>query len=301
MSLHAQTTHNDLEDAAASSVVASVSHGPDVAAGAAFGASADETISIELNFNAFADDVPPTEHAKRVANYNDPSIQDFADQALELAALRAELKRLQRDYDALLYTMRLRDVRLQTLQDQLASARSAKREPVEAESQHAPMTEAQVVGSEAQQLETTSACEIAVSHGSPPAHELSTTIELPVPATRSDAVVPEAPRLTRETTTAPTSLRRQLIPLDSDGAAIVLQRDIITLGRTTENDICVPSRAVSRDHARLLMSARSVTIVDMDSGNGCFVNDQPVKKHKLRHGDVLRIGDRSFRFESDQA
>jgi hypothetical protein len=32
-----------------------------------------------------------------VVRVSDPSVQDFADQALELAALRAELKRLTRD------------------------------------------------------------------------------------------------------------------------------------------------------------------------------------------------------------
>ncbi|MGH8185205.1 MAG: hypothetical protein ACREUC_01470, partial [Steroidobacteraceae bacterium] len=42
-------------------------------------------VSIELNFKAFADNVPPNKHARRAPNYGDPSIQDFADQALELA------------------------------------------------------------------------------------------------------------------------------------------------------------------------------------------------------------------------
>jgi len=81
----------------------------------------------------------------------------------------------------------------------------------------------------------------------------------------------------------------------------VLSRDIMTIGRARENDICIPSNGVSRDHARLLMNARSVTIVDMGSANGCFVNDEPVKRHKLHEGDVLRIGDRSFRFVNDSA
>ena len=69
--------------------------------------------------------------------------------------------------------------------------------------------------------------------------------------------------------------------------------------RTRDHDICIPSRAISRDHARLVVSARSVTVIDMHSANGCFVNDEPVKRHKLRESDVLRIGDRSYRFASD--
>jgi pSer/pThr/pTyr-binding forkhead associated (FHA) protein len=38
-----------------------------------------------------------------------------------------------------------------------------------------------------------------------------------------------------------------------------------------------------------------VTIIDMDSGNGCFVNAERVNKCRLREGDVLTIGDRSYR------
>lgn len=76
----------------------------------------------------------------------------------------------------------------------------------------------------------------------------------------------------------------------------MLAREIMTIGRTRGNDICIPSGGVSRDHARLLVTPRSVTIVDMNSANGCFVNDEPISKHRLRDGDVLRIGDRSYRF-----
>ena len=34
----------------------------------------------------------------------------------------------------------------------------------------------------------------------------------------------------------------------------------------------------------------------MSSTNGCFVNDERVTKQRLQDGDVVRIGDRSFRF-----
>jgi len=77
---------------------------------------------------------------------------------------------------------------------------------------------------------------------------------------------------------------------------VALSRDIVTIGRTRNNDVCIPSRGVSRDHARLLIAPGSVTIVDASSTNGCFVNDVRVKRHRLRDGDLVRIGDRSFRF-----
>ena len=86
---------------------------------AAIVAASEAVVEVELDFNAFADHVPPTQHAKRVATDFDPSIQDFADQALEVSALRAELKRLTRDCDALRETVRHRESLVQTLREQL--------------------------------------------------------------------------------------------------------------------------------------------------------------------------------------
>jgi FHA domain len=221
--------------------------------------TADETVSIELDFNAFADHVPPTQHARRVASATDPSVQDFADQALELATLRAELKRLNRDYEALQHTVQMRDMRLQALQDQLRSMRAQDRVQVP-----------------------------AIEQDGVPGHEFSSTLELLFPEAEITTPVHEAPG-----TDSPT---RRLIPMGHEGEPIPLSRDIMTIGRAKDKDICIASRAVSRDHARLVLSSRSVTVFDMDSANGCFVNDEPVKRHRLREDDVLRIGDRSYRF-----
>ena len=264
------------------------SHVTTVAADAA--EDPDSTVHIELNFNAFADNVPPTQHARRAPSYSDPSVQDFADQALELAALRAELNRLTRDYDALLYTLQLRDARLQRLQHELAATRARLRDATR-ESAPRPMREETGHGGVTVEAPRKPQASEALA-----AAELSVTVDLPPPR----AEVADATRAT-QLSKAPLEAARRLIPLDHDGEAVALRRDIITIGRTKENDICIPSRAVSRDHARLLMSPRSVTIVDMDSANGCFVNDAPVKKQKLQEGDVLRIGDRSYRFTTGPA
>jgi ABC transport system ATP-binding/permease protein len=59
--------------------------------------------------------------------------------------------------------------------------------------------------------------------------------------------------------------------------------------------LCVPSPLVSRDHARILVSSNTVTVVDVGSVNGCFVNHRQVKKQVLREGDVLRFADRAYK------
>ena len=199
----------------------------------------DGTVSIELNFKAFADNVPANQHAKRAPTYGDPSLQDFADQALELAALRAELKRLMRDYEIVQQQAAAREARLDELRHELTSLRMQLRE--------------------ARRQQSEAFAEATVAEERPP-------------------VAP------------------QLIPVDRPDSPVALCGDIVTIGRTSASDVWIRSSAVSRDHARLLLAPSGVTLVDVSSTNGCFVNDEPVKKHRLRDGDLVRIGDRSFRF-----
>ena len=198
----------------------------------------DGTVSIELNFKAFADNVPTHQHAKRKSSYGDPSIQDFADQALELATLRAELKRLSRDYEILQQQAAAREARLDDLRRELTAARMQLREERHQQSQ-----------------------------------------------TFAATIVEETPRT-----------RPLLIPVDRPDSPVALTRDIVTIGRTSKSDICIRSSAVSRDHARLLVAAGHVTLVNVSSTNGCFINDERITKQRLRDGDLVRIGDRSFRF-----
>jgi FHA domain-containing protein len=204
----------------------------------------DGTISIELNFKAFADNVPTSQHAKRAPSHGDPSIQDFADQALEYAALRAELKRLTRDYEILQHQAAAREARLDELRRELTAARMELREQ---------------------------------RRQRPQAFAEATIVQEPPPL-------------------SPPPVGPQLIPVDRPDSPVALSRDIVTIGRTSKSDVCIRSSAVSRDHARLLIAPGGVTLVDVSSTNGCFVNDAPVKKQRLQDGDVVRIGDRSFRY-----
>ena len=200
------------------------------------------TVSIELDFKAFADHVPPTEHAKRAPGYGDPSLQDFADQALELATLRAELNRLARDHEILRQQALAREARLDVLRAELTATRTQLQKALRQSRDKGSVEEATLA--------------------------LETPLAVP-----------------------------QLVSLDHPGRPTVLTRDIVTIGRTRNNDICLPSTGVSRDHARLLVAPGSVTLVDASSTNGCFINDVRVTRQRLRDGDLVRIGDRSFRFE----
>ncbi len=90
-------------------------------------------------------------------------------------------------------------------------------------------------------------------------------------------------------------MERFLEPVGHDAEPIALNRKVMTMGRTNDNDIFIPSKMISRHHARLLVGPNAVIVEDAGSTNGCFVNDQQIKQHVLHEGDVLTIGDLKFR------
>ncbi|MGH8178467.1 MAG: FHA domain-containing protein [Steroidobacter sp.] len=93
-------------------------------------------------------------------------------------------------------------------------------------------------------------------------------------------------------------VERILEPLDHAGAPLVLNGKMFTVGRTEENDICLPSGLISRCHARLLVGPSGVIIEDAGSTNGCFVNGEQIRQHLMHDGDVLELGDLRYQLRT---
>ena len=76
----------------------------------------------------------------------------------------------------------------------------------------------------------------------------------------------------------------------------------LTLGRSAECDISIPSDEISRHHAKLQLVADGVMVEDMGSANGTFVNNQRVHGSTLmKHGDELRLDTVRFMLMSPAA
>lgn len=78
-----------------------------------------------------------------------------------------------------------------------------------------------------------------------------------------------------------------------DGAIIkevMLTKERTTLGRRPYNDIVISNLAVSGEHALLHCANGRVSIEDLQSTNGTYVNHQRVTRQELHHGDMLNIG-----------
>ena len=88
-----------------------------------------------------------------------------------------------------------------------------------------------------------------------------------------------------------------LEPIEHGGEMIRLTGSMLTIGRTAENDIALPSKMVSRHHARLLIGPNGIIVEDAGSTNGCFVNGEQVKQHLMHDNDVLELGDLRYRLQ----
>jgi diguanylate cyclase (GGDEF)-like protein len=94
------------------------------------------------------------------------------------------------------------------------------------------------------------------------------------------------------------SIRGELL-----AAPILLERDVVTLGRALEADIRLNDSRVSRLHAQIEIEtiegspSPTFRIKDLGSTNGTLVNGQIVNEAIITHGDKILIGDQLFRFE----
>lgn len=80
-----------------------------------------------------------------------------------------------------------------------------------------------------------------------------------------------------------------------------LDKEVMTIGRKDDNDICIENLAVSGHHAKLLTIFEDSFLEDLDSTNGTYVNGQPINKHPLKNGDVITIGKHELRYINDSA
>ena len=65
----------------------------------------------------------------------------------------------------------------------------------------------------------------------------------------------------------------------------------VSIGRDADNWLVIESDGVSRRHCLLTPAPDGVTIADLESLNGTFVNGIPVKQRLLEQGDVIGLGD----------
>lgn len=84
-----------------------------------------------------------------------------------------------------------------------------------------------------------------------------------------------------------------------------LRQPSTTIGRAPDNDFVIDEhftnwQTVSREHARIERDGQDIVVVDLDSENGVYVNDQRTHENLLRDGDTVGFGQVQFKFHLNQ-
>jgi pSer/pThr/pTyr-binding forkhead associated (FHA) protein len=85
------------------------------------------------------------------------------------------------------------------------------------------------------------------------------------------------------------SLPSVILVARDTGKQTRLFKAVNLIGRSSECDIVLRSREVSKHHCRILLEANEVVVEDLDSVNGTLVNGSPAKRVALHTGDQLEI------------
>ena len=84
-------------------------------------------------------------------------------------------------------------------------------------------------------------------------------------------------------------------------AEVTLRLGDMKIGRKPGCDIVLNDPGVSGEHAVLKTVGLRSSIVDLNSTNGTFVENERVKQRELRHGETITIGQHTLIYRDDMA
>ena len=69
-----------------------------------------------------------------------------------------------------------------------------------------------------------------------------------------------------------------------------IDKDCISIGRDTTNDIVISDAQLSREHARIVTVGEDHIAEDLQSSNGTLLNGNPLRRQILQHRDIIELG-----------
>ena len=113
-----------------------------------------------------------------------------------------------------------------------------------------------------------------------------------------DATVKQAADAPPDENTNNQSCLVQIYPPDIVDGMVLIEQEVLQLGRDIKADMVLADASVSRHHAEIRQTEQGYKIRDLDSTNGTLVNGNSVREQLLNSGDTIRIGSFLFRFLS---
>ncbi len=83
--------------------------------------------------------------------------------------------------------------------------------------------------------------------------------------------------------------RLRMFGVDVGVVEVELRKRITAIGRSSQADIKLPNRSVSRAHATITREESIFTLTDTNSTSGTTVNGTPIDSHILQDGDQIEI------------
>ena len=78
-----------------------------------------------------------------------------------------------------------------------------------------------------------------------------------------------------------------------------LERGKTIIGRKEDCGLRIPLAEISRNHAMIILEEKAVSIRDMGSANGTYVNNERINEQELEAGDHIVIGPVVFTVQID--
>jgi hypothetical protein len=88
----------------------------------------------------------------------------------------------------------------------------------------------------------------------------------------------------------PLARAQATLALADSSRTFPLDRPVLNLGRSLDNDVILDDPRVSRHHAQISHKHGHFCLYDLGSANGTLVNGQPVRDCLLQDGDVVSLG-----------
>lgn len=76
-----------------------------------------------------------------------------------------------------------------------------------------------------------------------------------------------------------------------------MDKDVITIGRGAGNDVVLDAPQISRHHARLVRSGKTVFLEDLGSANGTFIDGEKISRAPLSPGQTVSFGSYAVRLD----
>lgn len=81
-----------------------------------------------------------------------------------------------------------------------------------------------------------------------------------------------------------------VLTVDFKNLACDLKPGITTIGRADDNVFCIPEGTVSGHHCEVSLNGNTVTVKDLNSTNGSYIDGNRITEATLKAGMILRLG-----------